>query len=86
MNIKREEIKKRCKEQTLTINFERTQFGARLKVVKKYLGPYKVEKNKGNGRYDVKVGEQDGPLRSSTCVEYNIKPWVSYASESEADF
>lgn len=65
---------------------KRTQFGAGLKLCKKYLGPYEVTKVKSNDRYEVvKVGNAEGPRQTSTCAEF-MKPWVSTHSKSESDF
>lgn len=67
------------------VAIKRTQFGAGLKLWKKYLGPYEVIKIKPNERYDlVKVGNTEGPSRTSSCAEY-MKPWVVNFSESESD-
>lgn len=67
------------------VAIKRTQFGTGLKVHRKYLGPYEVTTVKPNDRYDVvKIGHQEGPLRTSTCAEY-MKPWIDNQSESEAD-
>ncbi|KAK9685156.1 hypothetical protein QE152_g38262 [Popillia japonica] len=64
---------------------KRTQFGTGLKINRKFLGPYKVVKVKNCDRYDlVKVGNHEGPLKTSTRAEY-IKPWVQNETESEAD-
>lgn len=68
------------------VAIKRTQFGAGLKLCKKYLGPYEISKIKFNDRYEVtKVGNVEGPRQTSTCAEF-MKPWVSNNSESESDF
>ncbi|KYN14899.1 hypothetical protein ALC57_12891, partial [Trachymyrmex cornetzi] len=62
------------------VAIKRTQLGAGQKLRAKYLGPYRIEKAKFNDTYDVvKIGDHEGPIRTSTCVEY-MKPWnnVSY--------
>lgn len=57
------------------VAIKRTQLGAGRKLRAKYLGPYRVEKVKPNDTYDViKIGEHEGPTRTSTCAEY-VKPW-----------
>lgn len=67
------------------VAIKRTQFGSGLKIHKKFLGPYEVIQVKRNDRYDVmKIGSQEGPIRTSTCAEY-MKPWVQYGTESESD-
>lgn len=53
------------------VAISRTQFGSHLKIAKRFLGPYRVTKQKRNDRYDVeKVGLHEGPNRTSTCAEY----------------
>lgn len=53
------------------VAISRTQFGNHLKIAKKFLGPYRVLKQKRNDRYEVeKVGLHEGPNRTSTCAEY----------------
>ena len=50
--------------------------GRKLRI--KYLGPYKIVKTKPNDTYDVeRVGNGEGPMISSTCVQY-IKLWSSF--------
>ncbi|XP_072397163.1 uncharacterized protein [Diabrotica undecimpunctata] len=68
------------------VAIKRTQFGPGLKLKIKFLGPYEIVKVKDNDRYDVvKIGEHEGPMRTSTCAEY-LKPWVDNESdESESD-
>ncbi|CAD6995745.1 unnamed protein product [Ceratitis capitata] len=57
------------------VAIKRTQFGTGLKLKPKYLGPYKILQILGHERYDVeKVGEHEGPGRTSTVAEY-MKPW-----------
>lgn len=67
--------KKRKKEKTYNINdlvaIKRTQYGVGLKLKGKYLGPYKVVRVKNHGRYEVeKVGDGEGPMRTSTVAEF----------------
>uniref|UniRef100_A0A6P7GZH6 Uncharacterized protein LOC114348422 n=1 Tax=Diabrotica virgifera virgifera TaxID=50390 RepID=A0A6P7GZH6_DIAVI len=68
------------------VAIKRTQFGPGLKLKIKFLGPYEIVKVKDNDRYDViKIGEHEGPVRTSTCAEY-LKPWVDNESDdSESD-
>jgi len=66
------------------VAIKRTQYGTGLKLKGKFLGPYKVVKINKHGSYDVeKLGDGDGPFRTSTVAEY-MKPWgnsfVSYVS------
>jgi hypothetical protein len=57
------------------VAIRRTQFGTGLKLKPKYLGPYKIIKKLGNGRYEVqKIGEQEGPKLTTTNVEF-MKKW-----------
>ncbi|XP_070075626.1 uncharacterized protein [Drosophila takahashii] len=53
------------------VAIRRTQYGVGLKLKGKYLGPYKVVKVHKHGRYDVeKVGDSEGPLKTSTVAEF----------------
>jgi len=53
------------------VAIKRTQYGTGLKLKGKYLGPYKVVKVGNHGRYEVeRVGEGDGPCKTSTVAEY----------------
>lgn len=64
---------------------KRTQFGSGLKLCKKFLGPYEITNVMPNERYEVvKVGNHDGPRKTSSCSEY-MKPWIDNFSESESD-
>ncbi|XP_004523263.1 uncharacterized protein LOC101449224 [Ceratitis capitata] len=55
---------------------KRTQYGTGMKLRAKYLGPYKIFKKIGHGRYEVeKVGDYEGPHRTITVAEY-MKPWT----------
>ncbi|KAH8315831.1 hypothetical protein KR067_009837, partial [Drosophila pandora] len=48
-----------------------TQYGVGLKLKRKYLGPYKIVKVNNHGRYEVeRVGDTEGPLKTSTVAEY----------------
>lgn len=54
-----------------------TQMKPGRKLRAKFPGPYQITKVKLNDTYDVKrVGDGEGPMTTSTCVEY-MKPWVS---------
>jgi len=62
-----------------------TQLGPGLKLANKYLGPYSIIKVLRNDRYVVqKVGEHEGPSRTSTSADH-IKPWVSSLSDDSED-
>jgi len=63
-----------CEEQKIQ-HLVITTGGTGLKLKGKFLGPYKVVKINKHARYDVeKLGEGDGPFRTSTVAEYT-KPW-----------
>lgn len=67
------------------VAIKRTQLGPGLKLMPKYLGPYKVIRIKGRDTYDVcKDGTQEGTMKTSTCAEY-MKPWIVDALSSETD-
>lgn len=67
------------------VAIKRTQFGAGLKLKRKFLGPYKITKIKPNDTYDVcREGYHEGPKQTSTCAEY-MKPWQLDNPTSEAD-
>ncbi|EZA46682.1 hypothetical protein X777_03558, partial [Ooceraea biroi] len=70
------------------VAIKRTQLGPGLKLANKYFGPYSIVKVLCNDRYIVqRVGEHEGPFRTSTSADH-MKPWVDYASddsESEND-
>lgn len=39
------------------------------------MGPYQIIKHRGPNRYDlIKIGEVEGPSRTSSGVDY-MKPW-----------
>ncbi|XP_041564516.1 uncharacterized protein LOC121467268 [Drosophila elegans] len=66
---------KRKEEKQYKVNdlvaIKRTQYGVGLKLKGKCLGPYKVVKVHKHGRYDVeKVGDSEGPLKTSTVSEF----------------
>ncbi|XP_036347197.1 uncharacterized protein LOC118756545 [Rhagoletis pomonella] len=72
---------RRRKETNYNINdlvaVKRTQFGAGLKLKAKFLGPYKIVKKLSHGRYEVeKVGDHEGPGKTSTVAEY-MKKWTN---------
>ncbi|KZC14775.1 hypothetical protein WN55_07098 [Dufourea novaeangliae] len=50
---------------------KRTQFGAGLKIQKKFLGPYVVSQAKGNDRYEViKLGDGEGQKITTTSADH----------------
>lgn len=60
------------------VAIKRTQLGPGLKLRSNYLGPYRIVKIKSNDTYDVmKEGDQEGPMKTSTCAEY-LKGWVKF--------
>lgn len=62
---------------------KRTQFGSKLKLKSKYLGPYKISKVKRNDRYEVvRVIDGEGPAITSTAADY-MKPF-NCRSDNEA--
>lgn len=71
------------------VAIERTQFGTGLKIRSRFLGPYKIVKVGPNERFEVtKVGEHEGPLRTTTSAD-KMKLWATYdideSLSSEAD-
>ena len=71
--------KNRVKEQEYEIGelvaIYRTQFGTRLKIKPKYLGPYRIKEKLNHGRYSVeRIGYFDGPKNTFTVAEY-MKKW-----------
>ena len=60
------------------VAIKRTQFGSGLKLIPKYLGPYRITKIKRNDRYDVEKVDVNtsGPLRTSTAADH-MKPWAN---------
>ncbi|XP_056647256.1 craniofacial development protein 2-like [Diorhabda sublineata] len=70
------------KDDTVELAWKRLSTNIRT-AAEEALGKRKV---KENDRYDVvKIGDHEGPNRTTTCAEY-INPWVSYErDESEAD-
>jgi len=67
------------------VTIKRTQLGPGLKLANKYLGPYSIIKILRNDRYVIqKVGEYEGPSRTSTSADH-IKPWVSSLSDDSED-
>ncbi|KAH8279239.1 hypothetical protein KR026_004571, partial [Drosophila bipectinata] len=65
------------------VAIKRTQFGAGLKLKKKYLGPYTVTRKLRHGRYLVeKVGDDEGPNKTNTVAEY-MKLWSSSFGSNE---
>ncbi|GFX22932.1 transposon Ty3-I Gag-Pol polyprotein [Trichonephila clavipes] len=64
------------------VAIKRTQFGPGLKLMQKYLGPYKVTKVKHNDTYDVeKCDFVDGPSKTSTCAEF-MKLWPNQTNST----
>lgn len=57
------------------VAIKRTQFGSRLKLKAKYLGPYKDLRKLNHDRYEVvTLGKHEGPGCTSTVAEF-MKPW-----------
>lgn len=80
---KRKKATKYCENDLVTI--KRTQVGPELKLANKYLGPYNVIRVLRNDRYVVhKVGEHEGPLKTSTSADH-MKPWVDFASDNSEE-
>ncbi|KAH8402803.1 hypothetical protein KR222_008430, partial [Zaprionus bogoriensis] len=53
------------------VAIKRTHYGVGLKLKGKYFGPYKAVKVLNHGRYEVKrVGEGEGPFKTTTVAEY----------------
>lgn len=64
---------------------KRTQLGPGLKLANKYLGPYSIVKVLRNDCYIVqKIGEHEGPSKTSTSADY-MKPWTDFASDESED-
>jgi len=79
--------KGRKKELNYKINelvaIKRTQYGTGLKLKPKFFGPYKVVRTLPHGRYDVeKVGDHEGPGKTSTVAEY-MKKWNPQSDSAE---
>ncbi|XP_033179142.1 uncharacterized protein K02A2.6-like [Bombus impatiens] len=67
------------------VAIKRTQFGPGLKLGGRFLGPYRIVRAMRNDRYIVeKVGEHEGPKRSSTTADF-MKPWVINAESDASD-
>lgn len=82
-NKRRKEPRKYNEDDLVAIR--RTQSGPGLKFSPKYLGPYTVTRVLRGDRYSVrKVGNHEGPLRTSTSVDY-MKPWVDDFSDFDTD-
>jgi len=65
------------------VAIKRTQYGTGLKLKPKFFGPYKVVRILPHGRYDVeKVGDHEGPLKTSTVAEY-MKIWNPQSDSAE---
>ncbi|XP_050540370.1 uncharacterized protein LOC126905012 [Daktulosphaira vitifoliae] len=63
----------------------RTQFKPLSKIHKKFLGPYQITKRRGPDRYEmVKIGESEGPIRTSSGVDY-MKPWSQIDTDDEEE-
>ncbi|XP_011698713.1 PREDICTED: uncharacterized protein LOC105456415 [Wasmannia auropunctata] len=66
------------------VAIKRTQQGPGLKLAHKFLGPYEIIKVLQKGRYNVrKIGEQEGPLYTSTAADF-MKPWIEDNSEESS--
>lgn len=64
---------------------KRTQLGPGLKLANKYLGSYSIIQVLRNNRYIVqKVGDHEGPSKTSISVDY-MKPWIDYMSDNSED-
>ena len=83
--IQKENIKtfnsKRKAEEEYELNelvaIKRTQYGTGLRLRGKFLGPYKILSKLPHGRYEVqKVGDHEGPARTTTVAEF-MKKWQS---------
>lgn len=65
------------------VYIKRTQFGAGLKIKKKFLGPYKISQSNENNRYEViRVGDGEGSRITSTAADF-MKPYVANQSDEE---
>lgn len=85
LNYNRSCKKARAYEEGDLVAIKRTQFGAGLKIHKKFLGPYKVIRFKGRNRYEVlRVSEGEGPSITTTAADY-MKPYKEFSSETEDD-
>lgn len=63
------------------VAIQRTQKGPDQKLCAKYLGPYQVNRILRHNRYIVnKIGEGEGPRRTSTATDY-MKPWANHQDE-----
>lgn len=75
--------RKRVPETAYEVNelvaIKRTQFGSGMKLRPKFLGPYRVVKKLGHGRYEVeKVGDSEGSRKCTTVSEY-MKRWGQHS-------
>ncbi|KAG7199861.1 hypothetical protein KM043_014310 [Ampulex compressa] len=72
----RQQYNKRCKEaRTYKVGdivfIRKPQFGSTLKILPKYVGPYKVTRVIGNHRYEVdRIGEGEGLKSTTTAADY----------------
>ncbi|KYN05843.1 hypothetical protein ALC62_03225 [Cyphomyrmex costatus] len=77
-NKKRKEPRKYVDGDMVAI--KRTQSGLGLKFRSKFLGPYQVVHTMRNDRYVVeKIGDQEGPQRTSTAADF-MKPWLPHST------
>lgn len=81
-NRKRKDSHKYCPGDIVAI--KRTQFGVGMKLKPKYLGPYRVTKDKGCDRYDVEKVDlsKEGPKKTSSAADY-MKRWPKDDSDDE---
>ncbi|XP_043506100.1 uncharacterized protein LOC122526637 [Polistes fuscatus] len=86
----RRNYNRKCKKASVynegdLVAIKRTQFGAGLKIQKKFLGPYKISRCKRNNRYEViRVGGDEGPKITTTAADY-MKPFEEFPSGAEGD-
>jgi hypothetical protein len=83
-SAKRRKAARKYSEDDL-VAIKRTQLGPGLKLANKYLGPYSVVKVLRNDRYIVqKIGEHEGPSRTSTSADH-MKPWTDPSNDDSED-
>jgi len=67
------------------VAIKRTQQGPGLKIAHRYLGPYEIIRVLRNQRYLVqKVGEGEGPQRTSTSADF-MKLWINEISDDSSE-
>lgn len=68
------------------VAIKRTQFGTAMKLKKKFLGPYRIEKNLTKDRYEVKkIGQGEGPIKTTVSVDH-MKKWVDEQEEEDTEW